>query len=130
MLLSFLFGSFFFLFAFFFFFLSSLDVFGMGGGGGVIITNRPDVNTNHACLKWTTSSYTIYLFINILNDFKQEGSVVDTPHHPAPIFFSLGHLYLCGSKNIYQKDMCLKDIGYHVQNKMTILDMIAYMTIK
>ena len=27
----------------------------------------------------------------------------------------------CGSKNVHQKDMCLKEIGLHAQNKISIL---------
>ena len=45
------------------------------------------------------------------------------------------YVVLHGSKNVYQKDTCLKEIGLHVQNMMTILSSIAniiegtYMTI-
>jgi hypothetical protein len=31
----------------------------------------------------------------------------------------------CGSKNRHQKDMCLKEIGKHIQNLLTILDLIV-----
>ena len=31
----------------------------------------------------------------------------------------------CGSKNGYQKDMCLKEIGLHAQNMIIILDSIV-----
>ena len=30
----------------------------------------------------------------------------------------------CGSKNKYQKDMCLKEIGLHPQNMVIILNLI------
>ena len=31
----------------------------------------------------------------------------------------------CGSNNRHQKDMCLKEFGMHVQNLLTILDLIV-----
>jgi hypothetical protein len=57
---------------------------------------------------------------------------VDNPS--SNTFFFIGtfvfewYVVLHGSKNVYQKDMCLKEIGLHIQNIMTIMSLKANIT--